>query len=107
MFSFGMLIHCPSRLGTTVSVLDDEIPCGDGVFAKRALERAKAVHHFDDVMSHNFNCRRSSVYDTELKLPFTTRHERAGDFAIMMGTAQPHPAQVTRASGDNGPANGG
>src|SRR5450755_2882413 len=48
-----VLVHCPSCLRAAVSVLAAEIPCGDGVFAKRARKRAKAVHHFDGVMSHN------------------------------------------------------
>jgi hypothetical protein len=55
----GMLVHCPSRLGAAATVLAAEIPCGDGVFTEWALERGKTVHHFDRVMSHSFNCRRS------------------------------------------------
>jgi hypothetical protein len=42
----GVLVHCPSRLGAAVAVQAAEIPCGEGVFTKLALERAKAVHHF-------------------------------------------------------------
>jgi hypothetical protein len=48
-------------LGAAVAVQAAEIPCGEGVFAKLALERAEAVHHFDGVMSHSFNCRLSSM----------------------------------------------
>ena len=65
----GVLVHCPCRLGAAVSVLAPEVPCGDGVFAMWALKRGKAVHHFDGVMSHSFNCRRLSRCDSELKLP--------------------------------------
>jgi hypothetical protein len=75
MCSRGVLVHCPSRLGAAVAVLAAELPSGDGVFTKWALERAKAVHHFDGVMSHSFNCSSLSRYDSELKLPLTTRHE--------------------------------
>jgi hypothetical protein len=38
-----------------------------------AREHAKAVHHFDGVMPHSFDCRPSSLYDSELKT--TARHE--------------------------------
>jgi hypothetical protein len=44
MCSRGVLVHCPSRLGAAVAAA--EMPCGEGVFTKLALERAKAVHHF-------------------------------------------------------------
>ena len=64
-----MLIHCLGRLGAAAAVLAAELPCGDGVFAQKALERAKAVHHFDGVMSHNFKYRRLFRCDSELKLP--------------------------------------
>jgi hypothetical protein len=57
----GVLVHCPSRLGAAATVLAAEISCGDGVSTKRALEHAKAIHLFDDVMSHSFNCRRSPL----------------------------------------------
>jgi len=57
----GVLVHCPSRLGAAVAVQAAEIPCGEGVFTKLALERAKAVHHFDGVMSHSFNCSPLSI----------------------------------------------
>ena len=56
MCSGGVLVHCPSRLGAAVAVLAAELLCGDGVFTEWTLERAKAVHHSDGVMSH-----RSSV----------------------------------------------
>ena len=61
MCSRGMLVHCPSRLGAAATVLTAELLCGDGVFTKWALEYGKAVHHLDGVMSHSFNCRRSSL----------------------------------------------
>jgi hypothetical protein len=70
-----MRVHCPSRLSTAATVLSAEIPCGDGVFAEWALKRGQAVNHFDVVMSHSSNCRRSSWNDSELKLrspPVTT-----------------------------------
>ena len=73
MFGRGVLVHCPSRLGAAVAVQAAEIPCGEGVFTKLALERAKAVHHFDGVMSHNSNCRLSSLCNSELKT--TARQE--------------------------------
>ena len=60
MCSRGVLVHCPSGLGTAVAVLAAEIPRGDGVFAERAVEHGKAVHLLDGVMPHSFNCRRSS-----------------------------------------------
>jgi len=65
----GVLVHCPSRLGAAATVLAAKLPCGDGVFTKWALELGEAVHHFDGVMSHSFNCRRLSRCDSELKLP--------------------------------------
>jgi len=49
MYGRGVLVHCPGRLSTAVSVLAAEIPCGDGVLTKRAPEHGKAVHHFDGV----------------------------------------------------------
>jgi hypothetical protein len=55
-----MLIHSPSCLGATATVLTAEIPGGDGMFTERAVELGEAVHHFDRVMSHSFNCRRFS-----------------------------------------------
>ena|ERR1700681_3132847 len=69
MCSRGVLVHCPSRLGAAVSVEAVELPCGDRVFTEWALERAKAVHHFDGVMSHSFNSSPSYQYVSELKLP--------------------------------------
>jgi hypothetical protein len=57
----GVLVHCPSRLGSAPTVLSVELHCCDGMFAKRALELGEAAHHFDGVMSHSFNCRRSSL----------------------------------------------
>ena len=69
MCSRGVLVHCPSRLGAAAAVLAAELPCGDGVLTKWALEPGKAVHHFDSVMSHSLNCSCLSRYDSELKLP--------------------------------------
>jgi len=80
--SRGVLVHCPSRLGAAVAVQAAEIPCGEGVFTKLALERAKAVHHLDGVMSHSFNCRLSSLCDPELKN--TARHEKNGRRLALM-----------------------
>jgi hypothetical protein len=57
----AVLVHCPSCLGAAATVLAAKIPRGDEVFTKSALERAKAVHPLDGVMSHSFNCRRSSL----------------------------------------------
>ena len=67
MCSRGMVVHCSSRLGAAVAVQAAEIARGEGVFAKPALERAKAVHHSDGVMSHSFNCRPLSRYDSKPK----------------------------------------
>jgi hypothetical protein len=58
MRSRGVVVHRPGRLGTAVAVLGAELLRGDGVFTEWTLERAKAVHHCDGVMSHNFNCSR-------------------------------------------------
>ena len=55
MFCRGVLVHCPSRLGATVTVLAAELLRGDGMFTKRTLEPAKTVHHFDGVISHSFS----------------------------------------------------
>ena len=85
MCSRGMLVHCSSCLSAAATVLAAKIPCGDGVFTTLALERAKAVHHFDGVMSHSINCSPSSLYDPELKT--TPRHERNGRrLALMIGS---------------------
>ena len=62
-------------LARSVGVPAAELPCGDGVFTKWTLERAKAVHHCDTVMSHSFKCSRLSRYDSELKFPLITRHD--------------------------------
>src|SRR5580700_1066112 len=69
MCSRGVLVHYPSRLGTAVAVLAAEFLCGNGMFTERTHERAKTVHYFDGVMSHNFKYRRLSKYDSELKFP--------------------------------------
>jgi hypothetical protein len=69
MCSPGVVVHYLSRLGATTAVLAAEVPSGDGVPAKRTLERAKAFHHRNGVMSHTFKCSRISRYDSELKLP--------------------------------------
>ena len=69
MFCCGVLVHCPSRLGATVTVLAAEVLGGDGMLTKRTLERAKTVHHFDGVISHSFKCSRLFRSDTEPKLP--------------------------------------
>jgi hypothetical protein len=69
MFCRGVLVHCPSRLDATVTILAAELLCGDGMFTKRTLERAKTVHHFDSVISHSFKCSRLSRSDSEPKLP--------------------------------------
>jgi hypothetical protein len=69
MCSRGMLVHYFSRLRATTAILATEIPRGDGVSTKWALERAKALHRRDGVMSHSFKCSRLSPYDPELKLP--------------------------------------
>ena len=56
VYGRGVLVHCLCRLRAAVSVFAAELPCGNGVLAKWALEHGKPVHHFDRVMSHNFDC---------------------------------------------------
>jgi hypothetical protein len=56
MCSRGMFVHRPCRLGAAVAILTAELSCGDQVLAEWALERRKAIHHLDAVMSHIFNC---------------------------------------------------
>lgn len=58
MYSLGVVVHYACRLSAAVSVLAAEVPRGDGVFTKRALEHGKTVHRFDGVMSHICNCSR-------------------------------------------------
>jgi hypothetical protein len=72
MCSRGVRVHCPSRLGAAAAVLAAELPCGDGVFTKWTLERTKAIHHFDGVISHSFKCSRLPGDGSELKLPSPT-----------------------------------
>src|SRR5580700_2919541 len=69
MLCRGVLVHCPSRLGATVTVRAAELPCGDRMFTNWTLERAKTVHHFDGVISHSFKSSRLSRNDSEPKLP--------------------------------------
>jgi hypothetical protein len=69
MCSHGVLVHGPSRLGAAVAVQAAELLRGDRMFTKWTLKRAKAIHHRDGVMSHNFKCSRLSAYDSKLKLP--------------------------------------
>jgi len=69
MCSRGVLVHCPRRLGAEVAVLGVELLCVDGISAQWALEHAKALHHCDGVMPHNFKYRRLFQYDSALKLP--------------------------------------
>ena len=49
----GVLVHCPSRLGAAVTILAMELLGSDGMFTKQTLERTKAVHQRDRVVSHN------------------------------------------------------
>jgi hypothetical protein len=69
MLRRSVLVHCPSRLGATVTVLAAELPCGDRMFTNWTLESAKTVHHFDGVISHSFKSSRLSQHDSEPKLP--------------------------------------
>jgi hypothetical protein len=78
MLCRGVLVHCPSRLGATVTVLAAELPCGDGMFTKRTLERAKTVHHFDGVISHSFKSSRLSCYHSETKVTVVTIGSHSG-----------------------------
>jgi hypothetical protein len=72
MCSRGVLVHRLSCLGAAVPVMAAEIPCRDGVFTKGALERAKAGHHRDGVISHNCKCSRIILCNSELKSPSPT-----------------------------------
>jgi hypothetical protein len=56
MCSRGMFVHRPCRLSAAVAILTAELSCGDKVLAEWALERRKAIHHLNAVMSHIFNC---------------------------------------------------
>jgi hypothetical protein len=49
------------------------------MFTKGTLERAKAAHHFDGIMSHNFKYSRLSGDDSGTKVTFITLH--AGSYA--------------------------
>jgi hypothetical protein len=69
VYSRGVIVHCPSCLGAAVPVLAAELPCSYRVFTEGTFEHAKAIHHFDGVISHSFNCSRLSRYDPELKCP--------------------------------------
>jgi hypothetical protein len=60
MLCLGVLVHCPSCLGATVTVLAAELLCGDRMFTNWTLESAKTVHHFDGVISHSFKSSRLS-----------------------------------------------
>ena len=69
MFSYGVFVHYPGRLGTAAAVPAAELLRRDGVFAQLALEGARVLHDPNRVMSHSFKCSRSSKHDPELKLP--------------------------------------
>jgi hypothetical protein len=68
MCSRGVLVHYLGRLGATTAVLAAELPCGDGVSTKWALERAKTLHHCDGVMSHSSRVVAILGYDSNLPL---------------------------------------
>jgi hypothetical protein len=68
-----VLVHCPGRLGAAAAVTLVKLPCRDGMFTQWALERTKAVHAFDRVISHNFKCSPLSLHDSELKLPLQSK----------------------------------
>jgi hypothetical protein len=69
MFSRCVLVHRPSRLDATPTVLTIELHCGDGVFTKCALELGKAIHLFDGVMSHSLIVGAHPRHGSELKFP--------------------------------------
>jgi hypothetical protein len=57
-----------------------ELPGGDGMFTKRTLERAKAVHQRDRVVSHNYCLRISDFGERQMNeaLVETENFEKAG-----------------------------
>jgi hypothetical protein len=74
-----MFVHRSSRLSATASVPAAELRGINGVFTKWALERDKAVHPLDGVMSHSFKYSHLSEYYSELKLlppPFVVNQSR-------------------------------
>jgi hypothetical protein len=70
----GVVVHCLSRLGAATAVLAAKLPCRDRVFATYTLECAKAVHHFDRVMSHSFSVVAYPCYGSALKFTLGARH---------------------------------
>src|ERR1700726_4264526 len=74
VYSRGVHVHFPRRLGAAAPVLAAELPCGDGVPAKGTGEGGQAVNHLDGVMSHSFKCSRLSEMNPE---PTSLRVESA------------------------------
>jgi hypothetical protein len=85
MHSRGMLVHCPGRLGAAAAILAAELLRGDGVFTKRALKSAEAVHQFDGVVSHAQIVVPYPHYISELKSPLLTSQREYG--CLMCGDA--------------------
>ena len=106
MRSGGVLVHCFGRLSTAVSVLAAELLCGHGMLTQRALERRKAVHHLDGVVSHSSNCSRYLSDESERKSPSRSpKHDRRNMIADVRrvearNSSQSRPATLpTRGSG--------
>lgn len=53
MRNSGVRIHSSGRLGAAATVLAAKFPRRHRMFTKGTGETRKAVHRFDDVMSHN------------------------------------------------------
>jgi hypothetical protein len=75
----GVLVHCLSRLGAAATVLAAKVPRRDRVFTEWAVELGEAVHHLDRVMSHSFNCRRSSLARLRTKVSPERSPDGEGD----------------------------
>lgn len=56
----GVFVHHLGSLRAAATLQAAEFPCGYGVRTRYARKLAKAVHHFDVVMSHSFNCNHLS-----------------------------------------------
>ena len=54
MRNSGVLVHSLSRLGAAATVLAAKFPRSHRMFTEWTGENRKAVHRFDDVMSHSF-----------------------------------------------------
>jgi hypothetical protein len=67
----SVVVHCLSRLSTAATLMTAKVPRRNGVFAQYTLERAKAHHHFDRVVSHSCKCSRLSRASVRTKVTLT------------------------------------